>query len=82
MAGIRTNDPDHPLASDDLAITTDTFDRSHNFHFNSPEMLPKLFGTKHNATLGKVIRRQLHGDLITGKYANIVHAHFPGNMAQ
>ena len=44
--------------------------------------IARLLGTKHDTAFGKVVRRKLHGDLVARKNANVVHAHFPGDMAK
>ena len=82
VARIGTDDPHHALAPDDLAVATDTFDRSQNFHWISPENIARLLGAEHDTALGKVVRRELHGDLVAGKDANVVHAHFSGDVAK
>ncbi len=45
-------------------------------------MIAKLLGAEHDTTFGKVVRRELHGDLVTRKDADVVHAHLPRDMAK
>jgi hypothetical protein len=58
-----------PLRRMTLQLTTDTLDRSQNFHWSSPENIAKLLGAEHDTALGKIVRRELHGDLVAGKNA-------------
>src|SRR5512141_1621709 len=66
--------PHHTLAPDDLAVAADSFHRSQDFHdcFLSSR-------AEHDAPARQVVRRQLHGDLVAGQDADIVHAHLPGD---
>lgn len=41
-----------------------------------------LLGAEDDARAAQIIRGQLHGYLIAGKDANIVHTHFPGDKTK
>lgn len=49
MALIRANHPHHTVATNDLAVTADFFDRSRNFHF----FLLKLY-IRHSTSIGAI----------------------------
>jgi len=71
VTGVGTDDPHHALAADDFAVTTDSLDRSQNFHWISPEKnLLKLPGERHFPIEFKIVLRPLHRNFVTRFDAN------------
>ena len=80
MARVGTDDPHHALAADDFAIAADTLDRSEYFHAYSPEKT--LLSAEDDTALSQIVGRQLHGHLVAGEDADVVHAHLSGNVTE
>src|ERR1043166_48858 len=78
----------HPVASDDLAMTTNLLNRCLHSHFQLrcrfSGMLrrPRLFRSEYNARPAQIIGRQLNRDLVARQDADVVHAHLAGDMTQ
>lgn len=77
MLRIDANHPNHALAVNDLALITDFLYGSPDFHVDQ-----SLFIPVDNPAPGKVVGRELYGNLVARKYPDEVFPHFPGNMSQ
>ena len=77
MFRIDADHSNHSIAVNDLALVTDFFYRSPDFHWP-----PSLFVTIDNSAPGEVVRREFDGNLVSGEYPNKILSHFPGNVSQ
>jgi hypothetical protein len=71
VTGVGANHTDHALASDDLAVAADFFDRSRNSHVVLLKLFQKLqatVGPKHNSCPGQIAGRQLMGDFVNPSF--------------
>ena len=63
----------------DLALFANLFYGWFNLHFIIPT-LSLLLSSPGNASLGKVVNRNLYGNAVTGQYSDIVHSKLSRNM--
>lgn len=83
MTRIGTDDTNHAMAANNLALATNALDRSLNSHFFlRNNCLSTLLRSEYDSRLIKVIRRQLYRNLVAGKNPNVVHTHLPGYMSK
>jgi hypothetical protein len=74
-----TNDPNDAFAADDLALLTHFLDASAYLHRGGPRGYLSL--TVSDPAFGQIIRSHLESHFIARNNANVVHAHFPGDVS-
>jgi len=81
VARICTDHANNTFATDDLAVSAKTLDRCLNSHFLLLTAF-LLFRSENDPGPAQIVRRQLHRNFVARKNPYVVHAHFPGNMAE
>lgn len=94
---IRTDHTHDAVTPNDFAVAANTLNRCQHFHIqlliigfgtlhafrqNYIYFAETLFGAEDDARTTQVVRCQLHRDLVTRQYADIVHTHLAGNKAE
>ena len=75
-----TNYAHHAFAPHNFALITDFLNASAYFHWCRPKPL-MLFVPIGDTSLGQVVRSHFERHPVAGDDANVVHAHFAGNVS-
>lgn len=84
VTGVRADHANDAIAADNLAVTANFLYRRLYSHFSSfqSKRASASFRTEHDPGAGQVVGRELHGDLVSRKDADVVHPHLAGNMPE
>ena len=77
MFRIHADHPNHTITVNDLALVTDFFDRSPDFHF-----AVILFVAVDDSAPAQIIRRKFDRDLVSRKDPNEILSHFSRDVGQ
>ena len=81
MTGLNgANNPDHPLAVDDLALFTHWLDARANLHV--PFLRLILSVSVNDTTAFEVVRSHLNHNAVARQDADVVHTHFAGDVSK
>lgn len=82
MPRICTNHTQYTIATDNLAVAADFFDRSLNSHRSTLSLKTALLRAEHDPSPRQIVWRQLNRYLVTGQDTDIVHTHLAGDVAK